>query len=105
MIFKMRRYYAALGIVRRMLHRAKVGNVHVLRYDNKAAGVLACCALNADKALGKAVFLDLCDLDPTLLEIFFYIAVGRFSARVPIVPARKTWSEPKSSSVYLCACA
>ena len=78
MIFKMRRYYAALGIVRRMLHRAKVGNVHVLRYDNKAAGVLACCALNADKALGKAVFLDLCDLDPTLLEIFFNIAVGRF---------------------------
>lgn len=54
-----------------MLHRAEIGNVHVLRYDNKAAGVLACCALNADKALGKAVFLDLCDLDPTLLEIFF----------------------------------
>ena len=95
----MRRYYAALGIVRRMLHRAKVGNVHVLRYDDKAAGVLACCALNTDKTLCKAVFLDLCDLYASLLEIFFYIAVGRFLGKSAYR------SEPKSSSVYLCACA
>lgn len=61
-----------------MLHRAEVGNVHILRYDDKAAGVLAGSALNTDKPLCKAVFLDLCDLDPTLLEIFFNIAVGRF---------------------------
>ena len=71
MIFKVRRYYAALGIVRRMLHRAEIGNVHILRYDDKAAGVLAGSALNTDKTLCKAVFLYLRDLDPTLLGDIF----------------------------------
>ena len=70
------RDYAALGIVRRMLHGAEIRNVHILRYDDKAAGVLTRCALNADESFCKTILLDLCDLYAALLEIFFDVAVG-----------------------------
>ena len=72
----MRGDYIALGVVGRMLHGAKIGDIHILRDNDKAAGVLTCRALNADKPLCKAVFLRLCNLELALLEILFYISVG-----------------------------
>ncbi len=74
----MSRDYAALGIVCRMLHGAEIRNVHVLRYDDEAAGVLACRSLDADKPLCEAIFLNLCDLYAAFLEVFFNVAVSGF---------------------------
>ena len=76
MIFKMRRDYAAPGIVRRVLNGAEIRNVHVLRYDDKAAWVLTCRTLNSDESLRKAVFLDLCNLYAAFLKVFFNIAIS-----------------------------
>ena len=49
-IFKMRGYYPAVRVVRRVLDRAEVLHLHVLRDDHQAAGVLARRALYAHKA-------------------------------------------------------
>ena len=61
-----------------MLNRAEIRNIHVLRDDDKAAGVLARRAFDADQSLGEPVFFRLADLSLPLFEIFFHIAIGRF---------------------------
>ncbi len=75
-VFKMGRDDVAVRVVGRVLHRAEVRDVLVLRHDDKAAGVLAGRALDAYKAERQAVFLGLSGRDPALFEIFFHIAVG-----------------------------
>lgn len=63
--------YIALGVVGRMLNGAEICDIHILRDNDKAAGMLTCGALNADKSLCKAVFLRFRDLELALLEILF----------------------------------
>ena len=75
-VLKMRGDDVGVGVVRRVLDRAEVGDVLVLGDDHKAARVLARGALDAHKAQRQAVFLRLGGLDAPLLEILFHIAVG-----------------------------
>ena len=77
-VLEMGRDDVAVRVVRRVLDGAEISDVHVLRDDNEAAGVLARRALDADAALREAVFLRLRDLDLALVEVIFYVAVGRF---------------------------
>ena len=75
-IFKMRGDYIAVRVIRRVLHGAEVRHVHILRDDDKAAGVLAGRALDADKPLSETVLLGLGGLHTVLLKVFLDIAVG-----------------------------
>ena len=75
-IFKMRGDDIAVRIVRRVLHGAEIRDVHVLRDDNEAAGVLTGGALDADAAVGEAVLLRLWNVQPALLGVLENIAVS-----------------------------
>ena len=75
-IFKMCGDYIAVRVVRRVLRGAEVRHVHVLRDDDKTAGVLAGRALDADKPLSETVLLGLGGLHTVLLKVFLDIAVG-----------------------------
>ena len=75
-IFKVRGDYAAVRVVRRVLHGAEVLDLHVLRDDDEAAGVLARGALDAHEAHGEPALLGLRDVPAALLQVFEDIAVG-----------------------------
>ena len=75
-IFKMRCDNVAVGIIRRVLHRAEIRHVLVLRHHHKAAGVLAGGALHAHKPQRQTVLLRLCHGHVPLFKVFFHIAVG-----------------------------
>ena len=76
-VFKVGGDDVAVRIVGRMLHGAEIRDVLVLRDDDKAAGVLAGRALDADTAERKAVHLRLRQGLAALLKILEYVAVGR----------------------------
>ena len=62
--------------VRRVLHRAEVLHVHVVRDHHQAAGVLAGGPADAHAALGQAVLLRLAGGDAVLLQVLLHKAVG-----------------------------
>ena len=76
MVFKMRCDNIAVGVVGGMLYGAEVGNVHILRDDDKTAGMLTGRAFYADKPESKAVLLRLRCGYTALLKILLDIAVG-----------------------------
>ena len=76
-IFKMGGDDVAVRVIGGVLHGAEVRDVHILRDDDKAAGVLTRGALYADKPLRETVFLRLGGGDAALLKVLFDIAVGR----------------------------
>ena len=69
----------SIGIigVRRVLHRAEVLHILVVRDHHQAAGVLAGGAADANAAQGQAVFLRPAGHDAVLLQILLHEAVGR----------------------------
>ena len=75
-VFKMRCDNIAVGVVCRVLHRAEVRDILVLRHNDEPAGVLPRCALYAHKPLREAVLLRLAGLYAALLEVLFHVAVG-----------------------------
>ena len=77
-IFKMRRDDIGVDVVRRVLHRAEIPDLILLRDDDKAAWVLARRAAHIDAARCKTVLLRAADGQVSLGQIFFHIAVGRF---------------------------
>ena len=50
LIFEMRGDRVAVGVVRRVLYGAEVLDIHVVRHDDEAAGMLARRASHADAA-------------------------------------------------------
>ena len=68
-----------VGIVgiRRVLHRAEIFHVLVVRDHHQAAGVLAGGAADANAAKGQPVFLRPAGHDAVLLQILLHKAVGR----------------------------
>ena len=63
--------------VRRVLHRAEILHILVVRDHHQAAGVLAGGAADANAAQGQAVFLRPAGHDAVLLQILLHEAVGR----------------------------
>ena len=64
----------AVGVVRRVLHRAEVVDLLVLGDDHHAAGVLARGALHAGASQGQAVLLRLRHGQSPLVQIVLHIA-------------------------------
>ena len=62
--------------VRRVLHRAEVLHILIVRDHHQAAGVLAGGAADAHAALGQAVFLRPAGHDAVFLQILLHEAVG-----------------------------
>ena len=77
-IFEMRGDGFALGVVRRVLDRAEILDVHIVRHDDEAAGMLTRRAAHADAARRQAVDLGVARGDAVFLDVFFDEAVGRF---------------------------
>ena len=74
----MRRNPVGILVVRRVLHRAEIPDLVLLRNDDQSSRMLACGTLDAHAAGSKAVFLGLADGHVALGKIFFCVAVGRF---------------------------
>ena len=66
----------AVGVVRGVLHGAEILDIHVVRHDDEAAGMLARRAAHADAARRQAVDLGVARGDAVFLEVFFDEAVG-----------------------------
>ena len=77
-IFKMGGDDIGIRIIRRVLHRAEVRHIHILRDDDKPTGMLARGALDTHETQSKAVFLRFGSLDAPLFQILLDIAVGSF---------------------------
>ena len=77
-VFKMGGDDIGIRIIRRVLHRAEVGHIHILRDDDKPAGMLAGGAFDAYKPQSQAVFLRLGGFEAPLIQILLDIAVGSF---------------------------
>ena len=75
-IIKMRGDGVAVRVVRRVLHRTKVLNIHIVRHDNKPAGVLTGRSSHADAARRQAVDLRVAGSDAVFFEVLFNKAVG-----------------------------
>ena len=76
-IFKMGGDGIGIIGVRRVLHRAEVLHILIVRDHHQAAGVLAGGAADANAAQGQAVFLRPAGHDAVLLQILLHEAVGR----------------------------
>ena len=76
-IFKMGGDGIGIIGVRRVLHRAEVLHILVVRDHHQAAGVLAGGAADAHAAKGQAVFLRPAGHDAVFLQILLHEAVGR----------------------------
>ena len=63
-------------IVGRMLDRAELKDLMVVRADYNAAGMLTCGPLHAGAVRSQSVRLILVDGNPPLLEVFHYVAEG-----------------------------
>ena len=66
-----------IRIIGRVLNRAEVRNIHILRYYNQSPRMLSGRPLNADKPCGKAVFFRMSRLDPPFFKILLHIAESR----------------------------
>ena len=75
-IFKMGGDGIGIIGVRRVLHRAEVLHILIVRDHHQAAGVLAGGAADANAAQGQAVFLRPAGHDAVLLQILLHEAVG-----------------------------
>ena len=75
-IFKMGGDGVGIVGVRRVLHRAEIFHVLVVRDHHQAAGVLAGGAADANAAKGQTVFLRPAGHDAVLLQVLLHEAVG-----------------------------
>ena len=75
---EMRREHIGFGVVRRMLHWAKIRYIVFCGDNNHAAGVLTRSAFYAGAAHGKPCFLRFIKCYIPLLEVLFYIAIAGF---------------------------
>ena len=82
-IFKMGCDDVGVRVVRRVLDRAEVGDILVLRNDDQAAGMLAGGALDAHQTGSQAVFFGAGSLDTPLFKILLDIAVGGLLGQGP----------------------
>ena len=102
-IFKMRGDDVAVGIVRRMLYRAEIRHVLVLRDDDQTAGMLSGGPFYAHEALCEPVLLRLARLEPALFEILHHIAVGRlFGERADRAGAEDMVGAEQCLRVFMC---
>ena len=75
-VFKVRSDDIGVGIIRRVLDRAEIVDLHIAGNDDHTAGVLTGGALDAHTALGQPVDLRRRSVDAPLLQILFRIAKG-----------------------------